>query len=265
MSAAIMGPAVSTFFNPQFSTPFSGAATPFVYLVCLIAILIAALGHRRDGPGAAERRRLLHLRDPRARSAGRVRHRRSDVRRLRLLPPAEVGLIGVLPAEYVPRRVRFKHPLVDHRPGPGGADDAAGVRGHPLVACGRRWSCSRSRCIVVVGLALIVVGQGRPRRADAAAAQPGGLAERLQRTHHRVRVRRAELRRLRGRGHARRRGQRAAPGRPARRAHQRPAGRADLRLLHLGRGQRARHRGHERARPAPRRPGTTSPPPTRPG
>ena len=24
MSAAIMGPAVSTFFNPQFSTPFSG-------------------------------------------------------------------------------------------------------------------------------------------------------------------------------------------------------------------------------------------------
>jgi hypothetical protein len=30
MSAAIMGPAVSTFFNPQFSTPFSGSATPFV-------------------------------------------------------------------------------------------------------------------------------------------------------------------------------------------------------------------------------------------
>ena len=31
MSAAIMGPGVSTFFNPQFSTPFSGEATPFVY------------------------------------------------------------------------------------------------------------------------------------------------------------------------------------------------------------------------------------------
>ncbi len=27
MSAAIMGPAVPTFFNPQFSTPFSGFAT----------------------------------------------------------------------------------------------------------------------------------------------------------------------------------------------------------------------------------------------
>jgi amino acid transporter len=44
MSAAIMGPAVSTFFNPQFSTPFSGAATPFVYVVCVIAMLLAASG-----------------------------------------------------------------------------------------------------------------------------------------------------------------------------------------------------------------------------
>src|ERR1700754_1427847 len=44
MSAAIMGPAVSTFFNPQFSTPFSGEATPFVYAACLVAVLIAASG-----------------------------------------------------------------------------------------------------------------------------------------------------------------------------------------------------------------------------
>lgn len=44
MSAAIMGPAVSTFFNPQFSTPFSGAATPLVYVVCVIAMLLAASG-----------------------------------------------------------------------------------------------------------------------------------------------------------------------------------------------------------------------------
>src|SRR3954468_24970386 len=44
MSAAIMGPAVSTFFNPQFSMPFSGEATPLVYLACLIATLIAASG-----------------------------------------------------------------------------------------------------------------------------------------------------------------------------------------------------------------------------
>jgi amino acid transporter len=44
MSAAIMGPAVSTFFNPQFSTPFSGIATPFVYFACLVAMLITASG-----------------------------------------------------------------------------------------------------------------------------------------------------------------------------------------------------------------------------
>jgi len=44
MSAAIMGPAVSTFFNPQFSTPFSGFATPFVYLATLIITLIVANG-----------------------------------------------------------------------------------------------------------------------------------------------------------------------------------------------------------------------------
>jgi hypothetical protein len=44
MSAAIMGPAVSAFFNPQFSTPFSGEATPFVYLLCTVAMLIAASG-----------------------------------------------------------------------------------------------------------------------------------------------------------------------------------------------------------------------------
>ncbi len=44
MSAAIMGPAVSTFFNPQFSFGFSGFATPLVYLLCLAAMLITATG-----------------------------------------------------------------------------------------------------------------------------------------------------------------------------------------------------------------------------
>jgi amino acid transporter len=44
MSAAIMGPAVSTFFNPQFSFGFSGFATPLVYLLCLVAMLITASG-----------------------------------------------------------------------------------------------------------------------------------------------------------------------------------------------------------------------------
>jgi len=44
MGATILGPAVSTFFNPQFSTPFSGYGTPFVYLICLIAMIFVASG-----------------------------------------------------------------------------------------------------------------------------------------------------------------------------------------------------------------------------
>src|SRR3954452_3147571 len=94
MSAAIMGPAVSTFFNPQFSTPFSGAATPFVYLVCLIAILIAASGiveMARELPSAgAFYTYVTRGLGPRA---GFVTGGLTFVP-YALLPPAEVGLIG---------------------------------------------------------------------------------------------------------------------------------------------------------------------------
>src|SRR3954463_2620255 len=94
MSAAIMGPAVSTFFNPQFSTPFSGAAPPFVYLVCLIAILIAASGiveMARELPSAgAFYTYVTRGLGPRA---GFVTGGLMFVA-YALLPPAEVGLIG---------------------------------------------------------------------------------------------------------------------------------------------------------------------------
>src|SRR3954452_5243492 len=94
MSAAIMGPAVSTFFNPQFSTPFSGAATPFVYLVCLIAILIAASGiveMARELPSAgAFYTYVTRGLGPRA---GFVTGGLMFVA-YALLPPAEVCLIG---------------------------------------------------------------------------------------------------------------------------------------------------------------------------
>src|SRR5690349_24080840 len=94
MSAAIMGPAVSTFFNPQFSTPFSGAATPFVYLVCLIAILIAASGiveMARELPSAgAFYTYVTRGLGPRA---GFVTGGLMFVA-YALLPPAEIGLIG---------------------------------------------------------------------------------------------------------------------------------------------------------------------------
>jgi amino acid transporter len=94
MSAAIMGPAVSTFFNPQFSTPFSGEATPFVYLVCVIALLIAASGiveMAREFPSAgAFYTYVTRGLGPRA---GFVTGGLMFIA-YALLPPAEVGLIG---------------------------------------------------------------------------------------------------------------------------------------------------------------------------
>src|ERR1700742_4603813 len=94
MSAAIMGPAVSTFFNPQFSTPFSGEATPFVYAACLLAVLIAASGivqMARELPSAgAFYTYVTRGLGPRA---GFVTGGLMFVA-YALLPPAEVGLIG---------------------------------------------------------------------------------------------------------------------------------------------------------------------------
>src|SRR3954454_3573104 len=94
MSAAIMGPAVSTFFNPQFSMPFSGAATPFVYAACLVAVLIAAAGiveMARELPSAGAFYTYVSRGiGPRA---GFVTGGLMFVA-YALLPPAEVGLIG---------------------------------------------------------------------------------------------------------------------------------------------------------------------------
>jgi amino acid transporter len=94
MSAAIMGPAVSTFFNPQFSTPFSGAATPFVYLVCLIAILISASGIMEMAaqlPSAGAF--YTYVTRGLGPKAGFVAGGLTFVA-YALLPPAEIGLIG---------------------------------------------------------------------------------------------------------------------------------------------------------------------------
>jgi amino acid transporter len=94
MSAAIMGPAVSTFFNPQFSMPFSGEATPFVYLACTLALLIAASGiveMAREFPSAgAFYTYVTRGLGPRA---GFITGGLMFVA-YALLPPAEVGLIG---------------------------------------------------------------------------------------------------------------------------------------------------------------------------
>lgn len=94
MSAAIMGPAVSTFFNPQFSTPFSGFATPLVYLVCLIAMLITASGvmeMARALPSAGAF--YTYVTRGFGPKAGFVTGGLIFVA-YALLPPAEIGLIG---------------------------------------------------------------------------------------------------------------------------------------------------------------------------
>ena len=94
MSAAIMGPAVSTFFNPQFSTPFSGEATPFVYLVCTVAMLITASGimeMAREFPSAGAF--YTYVTRGLGARAGFVTGALMFVA-YALLPPAEIGLIG---------------------------------------------------------------------------------------------------------------------------------------------------------------------------
>jgi amino acid transporter len=94
MSAAIMGPAVSTFFNPQFSFPFSGAATPFVYVLCTVLLLIAASGivamSARVPSAGAFYTYVTRGLGPRA---GFVTGGLTFVA-YALLPPAEIGLIG---------------------------------------------------------------------------------------------------------------------------------------------------------------------------
>lgn len=42
MSAALMGPAVSVYFNPQVAAASAGAATPFVFVASLVVILVVA-------------------------------------------------------------------------------------------------------------------------------------------------------------------------------------------------------------------------------
>jgi amino acid transporter len=94
MSAAIMGPAVSTFFNPQFSTPFSGFATPLVYLLCLIAMLITATGvmeMARALPSAGAF--YTYVTRGFGAKAGFVTGGLIFAA-YALLPPAEIGLIG---------------------------------------------------------------------------------------------------------------------------------------------------------------------------
>ncbi len=94
MSAAIMGPAVSTFFNPQFSTPFSGAATPLVYLITVGIMVLVASGiieMAREFPSAGAF--YTYVSRGLGAKAGFMTGGLMFVA-YALLPPAEIGLIG---------------------------------------------------------------------------------------------------------------------------------------------------------------------------
>ncbi len=166
--------------------------------------------HRRDGARVAERRRLLHLRDARPRAAGRVHHRRADVRRLRAAPAGRARPDRLLPAEHAAHRGEHRRPMVADRDGSRRRDDRPGRRGHPGIAA---HGAGPVRHRGVRGRAA-GVHRGRARwtaRTVAPPAEPHRFTPRLPRAGHRVRVRSAQLRRLRGRGDTRRRGARPAP------------------------------------------------------
>lgn len=159
MSAAIMGPAVSTFFNPQYSTPFSGAATPLVYLLCLVAILITASGimemsARLPSAGAFYTYVTRGL-GPRA---GFVTGGLMFIA-YALLPPAEIGLIGA----YASNTIKDEFDITIHwwviGLVPAIAMVALGLKG---VQASLRVAIGLfvAEVIVVLGLALIIVVQG---------------------------------------------------------------------------------------------------------
>jgi amino acid transporter len=182
MSAAIMGPAVSTFFNPQFSTPFSGAATPFVYVVCVIAMLLAASGiieMARELPSAgAFYTYVTRGLGPRS---GFVTGGLMFVA-YALLAPAEVGLIG----SYL--QTTFEVELGIHIPWfviglvPAAAMVALAYRG---IGASLKTALVlfTAEVLVILAMSLIILGQGgaegislRPLSPSASPHGFSGLA-----------------------------------------------------------------------------------------
>jgi amino acid transporter len=159
MSAAIMGPAVSTFFNPQFSTRFSGEATPFVYLACMVAILVVASGiveMARELPSAGAFYTYVSRGiGPRA---GFVTGGLMFVA-YALLPPAELGLIGSYLQSTLRSELHVNVPWWLLGTVPAGAMIFLALRGIRASLRAALVLFAIEVC-VVVGLALIVVGQG---------------------------------------------------------------------------------------------------------
>ncbi|HEX3764203.1 MAG TPA: APC family permease [Kofleriaceae bacterium] len=179
MSAAIMGPAVSTFFNPQYSTPFSGAATPLVYVICVVAMLLAASGMiemARELPSAgAFYTYVTRGLGPRA---GFITGGLMFVA-YALLAPAEIGLIG----SYL--QTTFEAELGVHLPWavigmvPAIAMVALAYRGI-TASLTTALVLFTAEVAVIVVLSLIVVGSGGAEGVSlhplSPAASPHGTA-----------------------------------------------------------------------------------------
>ena len=159
MSAAIMGPAVSTFFNPQFSTPFSGAATPLVYVICVVAMLLAASGIielARELPSAgAFYTYVARGLGPRAGfiTGGLM------FAAYALLAPAEVGLIGSYLQTTLQAELGVRVPWWLIGMVPAAATVALAYRG---IAASLRTALVLfgSEVLVILVLSLIVVARG---------------------------------------------------------------------------------------------------------
>ena len=204
MSAAIMGPAVSTFFNPQFSTPFSGEATPFVYLLCTDGDAHHRQRHHGDGARVPERRRVLHLRHAGPRRARRFVTGALMFVAYALLPPAEIGLIGSFLQSTLQTEFSVNIPwwIIGMVPALLMISSAfEGMQASLKVAMMPVLGGS----FIVLLMAIIVLVKGghagftlRPFSRVRRRTAP--------RPRHRLRLRRAELRRLRGGRDARARG-----------------------------------------------------------
>ncbi len=171
MSAAIMGPAVSTFFNPQFSTPFSGFGTPFVYLLALVITLIVASGimeMARVAPSAGSF--YTYITRGLGPRAGFTTGGLMFVA-YALLAPIEIGLIGGYLQETFQQEFGVNIPWIWIGVVPWALMAVLAFEG---ITTSLRTALTlfTAEVIVVVGLSLIIVAKGGAHGLTAAPLSP---------------------------------------------------------------------------------------------
>jgi amino acid transporter len=172
MSAAIMGPAVSTFFNPQFSTPFSGYATPFIYLVTLVVTLIVASGIMelaRVAPSAGSF--YTYITRALGARAGFATGGLMFVA-YALLAPIEVGLIGAYLQETFQQEWGVNIPWIWIGIVPWALMAILAFEGIQ-TSLKTAFVLFAAEVVVVVGLSAIIVAKGGAHGVTAAPLSPG--------------------------------------------------------------------------------------------